>query len=170
MVVKGLATQDIAEQVGVTQASVRRHIRLGLAKLTEGSSAGAHCRARASRAVMDAPLERSEGKLRLSEEVARAARHGRPLSVLAVRMRSASDPEIEQLGVLLCRLTRKADLVIRWSVQVFVVVLPGARLQQAQGVLRRIKGPNGHHLSTGAAQVRRGERVPSLLRRLSANQ
>jgi diguanylate cyclase (GGDEF)-like protein len=107
-------------------------------------------------AVLD-PLtglnNRRSGEHRLAEEIARAQRHGRPLTVLLLDLNglkqlndkyghAAGDEMIRQFATRLNKAVRGSDLAVRIGGDEFMVLLPECKLEEVRHVLSRLSGLN----------------------------
>src|ERR1700674_4387418 len=105
-------------------------------------------------AVLD-PLtglhNRRSGEQRLAEEISRAQRHGRPLTILLLDLNglknlndkfghAAGDELIRQFGARLQKAIRGSDLAVRLGGDEFMVLLPECRLDEVEHVLGRVYG------------------------------
>lgn len=121
---------------------------------------------------------------RLDEEVARTRRHGRPLSVVLGELRAETgdrlDPRhLQRLGTWLARQIgankRRSDVAGQYGLGGFMLLLPQATAEEAEGACRRLAGllrHEGHedlpavHACFGLASVPGDEpAVQALLRR-----
>src|ERR1700719_2375695 len=138
-------------------------------------------------AVLD-PLtglnNRRSGEQRLAEEISRAQRHGRPLTILLLDLNglknlndkfghAAGDELIRQFGARLSRAIRGSDLAVRLGGDEFLVLLPECRPEGVGQVLSRLSGLNvecdGQSLevsfSAGWTDFKPGESSEALLKR-----
>lgn len=107
-------------------------------------------------AVLD-PLtglhNRRSGEQRLAEEISRAQRHGRPLTVLLLDLNglkhlnnkfghAAGDELIRQFAARLNKATRGSDLAVRLGGDEFLVLLPECKPEEVRHVLSRLSGLN----------------------------
>lgn len=94
---------------------------------------------------------RRSGERRLTEEISRAQRHGRPLAILLLDLNdlkqvndkfghAAGDEVIKRFAERLSKSTRGSDLAVRLGGDEFFVVLPECRLEDVQRVLSRLSG------------------------------
>jgi diguanylate cyclase (GGDEF)-like protein len=105
-------------------------------------------------AVLD-PLtglnNRRSGEQRLAEEIARAQRHGRPLTVLLLDLNglkllndkyghAAGDEMIRQFAARLNKAVRGSDLAVRIGGDEFLVLLPECKPEEVRHVLSRLSG------------------------------
>jgi diguanylate cyclase (GGDEF)-like protein len=105
---------------------------------------------------------------RLHDEVARAARYGKPLSLLLLDLdglkqlndragHHAGDAALQALARSLRAQSRSADLAARWGGDEFVVLAPETRRAEAMELAERIRttvaslGPDGVTVSIGVA-------------------
>jgi diguanylate cyclase (GGDEF)-like protein len=138
-------------------------------------------------AVLDALTglyNRRSGEQRLAEEVLRAQRHDRPLTVLLCDIDGlkrvndtyghlAGDQLIKRFSERLQRAIRGSDLAIRLGGDEFVVLLPECKLDEVHHVLGRLRGgsieADGHTIpitfSAGWADYVPGESPEELLKR-----
>jgi diguanylate cyclase (GGDEF)-like protein len=107
-------------------------------------------------AVLD-PLtglnNRRSGEQRLAEEISRAQRHGRPLTILLLDLNglkslndkfghAAGDELIRQFAARLSKAIRGSDLAVRLGGDEFLVLLPECRPDEVRHVLGRLRGVN----------------------------
>jgi diguanylate cyclase (GGDEF)-like protein len=107
-------------------------------------------------AVLD-PLtglhNRRSGEQRLAEEISRAKRHGRPLTVLLLdvdRLKSindnlghaAGDDLLKYFAGRVSKAIRGSDLAIRLGGDEFLLVLPECKPEEVQHILGRLQGMN----------------------------
>ena len=107
-------------------------------------------------AVLD-PLtglnNRRSGEQRLAEEISRAQRHGRPLTILLLDLNglkslndkfghAAGDELIKQFAARLSKAIRGSDLAVRLGGDEFLVLLPECRPDEVRHVLGRLRGVN----------------------------
>lgn len=105
-------------------------------------------------AVLD-PLtglnNRRSGEQRLEEEILRARRHGRPLTVLLLDLNglkmlndkyghAAGDEMLRQFAARLNKAVRGSDLAVRIGGDEFLVVLPECKPEEVRHVLGRLSG------------------------------
>lgn len=94
---------------------------------------------------------RRSGEQRLAEEISRAQRHGRPLTVLLMDLdglksvndkhgHAAGDTVIKSFADRLQRAIRGSDLAVRLGGDEFMAVLPECRCEEVKHVLGRIEG------------------------------
>ncbi|MGH9705773.1 MAG: GGDEF domain-containing protein [Candidatus Acidiferrales bacterium] len=94
---------------------------------------------------------RRSGEQRLHQEIGRAQRHGRPLTVLLLDLdglkqvndkhgHAAGDSMIKGFAERLQRAIRGSDVAIRQGGDEFMVVLPECRVEEVHHVLGRIQG------------------------------
>jgi diguanylate cyclase (GGDEF)-like protein len=138
-------------------------------------------------AVLD-PLtglhNRRSGEQRLAEEISRAQRHGRPLTVLLLDLNglkhlndkfghAAGDELIRQFAARLNKATRGSDLAVRLGGDEFLVLLPECKPDEVRHVLSRLSGLNvdcnGESIalsfSAGWTNFQPGESPEDLLKR-----
>ena len=94
---------------------------------------------------------RRSGEQRLAEEISRAQRHGRPLTVLLMDLdglksvndrhgHAAGDTVIKSFADRLQRAIRGSDLAVRLGGDEFMAILPECRSDEVKHVLGRIEG------------------------------
>src|ERR1700678_1500787 len=94
---------------------------------------------------------RRSGEQRLAEEISRAQRHGRPLTVLLMDLdglksvndkhgHAAGDTVIKSFADRLQRAIRGSDLAVRLGGDEFMAILPECRCEEVKHVLARIEG------------------------------
>jgi diguanylate cyclase (GGDEF)-like protein len=94
---------------------------------------------------------RRSGEQRLAEEISRAQRHGRPLTILLMDLdglkavndkhgHAAGDTVIKSFAVRLQRAIRGSDLAVRLGGDEFMAILPECRGEEVKHVLGRIEG------------------------------
>jgi diguanylate cyclase (GGDEF)-like protein len=124
---------------------------------------------------------------RLEDEVKRAQRHGRALSVILLDLdnfkkvndhygHSAGDALLKAFGDRLSRATRGSDTAARYGGDEFLVVLPECKPENVQNVLKRVEGIRveieGYKLpvalSAGWAELLLDESANDLLARADA--
>ena len=138
-------------------------------------------------AVLD-PLtglhNRRAGEHRLAEEVARAQRHGHPLTILMLDLdglkavndcfgHAAGDRLLQTFAEHLNRGTRGSDVAVRLGGDEFLVILSECQLDQVCHILDRLRGIELQWedrklpiaFSTGCASYKTGELPEDLLRR-----
>jgi diguanylate cyclase (GGDEF)-like protein len=138
-------------------------------------------------AVLD-PLtglnNRRSGEQRLAEEISRAQRHGRPLTILLFDLNglknlndkfghAAGDELIRQFAARLSKAIRGSDLAVRLGGDEFLVLLPECRPDEVRHVLGRLRGVdvdcNGQRIalsfSAGWTDFKPGESTEDLLKR-----
>jgi diguanylate cyclase (GGDEF)-like protein len=95
-------------------------------------------------------LNRLGGHQTIAREVARARRHGAPLSFTMIdidhfkRVNDAhghgvGDDVLREVADLIGRSIRGDDALIRWGGEEFLLVLPGARIEQARDLAGRLR-------------------------------
>jgi diguanylate cyclase (GGDEF)-like protein len=138
-------------------------------------------------AVLD-PLtglnNRRSGEQRLAEEISRAQRHDRPLTILLLDLNglknlndkfghAAGDELIRQFAARLSKAIRGSDLAVRLGGDEFLVLLPECRPDEVRHVLGRLRGIsldcNGQlvalSFSAGWTDFKPGESSEDLLKR-----
>jgi two-component system cell cycle response regulator len=138
-------------------------------------------------AVLD-PLtglhNRRSGEQRLAEEISRAQRHGRPLTILLLDLNglkhlndkfghAAGDELIRQFAARLNKAIRGSDLAVRLGGDEFLVLLPECKPDEVRHVLGRLSGlnvdRNGQSIalsfSAGWTNFKPGESPEDLLQR-----
>ena len=138
-------------------------------------------------AVLD-PLtglnNRRSGEQRLAEEISRAQRHGRPLTILLLDLNglknlndkfghAAGDELIRQFAARLSKAIRGSDLAVRLGGDEFLVLLPECRPDEVHHVLGRLRGINldcngqviALSFSAGWTDFKPGESTEDLLKR-----
>ena len=96
---------------------------------------------------------RRSGEQRLAEEISRAQRHGRPLTILLLDLNglkslndkfghAAGDELIRQFAARLSKAIRGSDLAVRLGGDEFLVLLPECRPDEVRHVLGRLRGVN----------------------------
>src|ERR1700675_719195 len=127
---------------------------------------------------------RRSGEQRLTEEISRAQRHGRPLTILLLDLNglknlndkfghAAGDELIRQFGARLSKAIRGSDLAVRLGGDEFLVLLPECRPDEVRHVLGRLRGAdincNGQLIalsfSAGWTDLKPGESTEDLLKR-----
>ncbi|SRR5579875_14854 len=127
---------------------------------------------------------RRSGEQRLSEEISRALRHSRPLTVLLIDIdglkqindelgHPAGDMLLKTFSERLQRAIRGSDLAVRLGGDEFMVLLPECRGEEVRHVLSRVEGAvfeyDGHKItcqfSRGWTDYRPGETSAELLKR-----
>jgi len=138
-------------------------------------------------AVLD-PLtglnNRRSGEQRLAEEILRAQRHRRPLTILLLDLNglknlndkfghAAGDELIRQFAARLSKAIRGSDLAVRLGGDEFLVLLPECRPDEVRHVLGRLRGVNvdcngqliALSFSAGWTDFKPGESTEALLKR-----
>jgi diguanylate cyclase (GGDEF)-like protein len=138
-------------------------------------------------AVLD-PLtglnNRRSGEQRLAEEISRAQRHCRPLTILLLDLNglknlndkfghAAGDELIRQFAARLSKAIRGSDLAVRQGGDEFLVLLPECRPDEVRHVLGRLRGVNvdcngqliALSFSAGWTDFKPGESTEDLLKR-----
>jgi diguanylate cyclase (GGDEF)-like protein len=127
---------------------------------------------------------RRSGEQRLAEEMSRAVRHNRPLTLLLIDLdnlkqindrlgHAAGDLLLKQFAERLQRAIRGSDLAVRLGGDEFMVLLPECRADEVGHVLSRLDGLRvGYEgetiscsFSRGWTDFRPGETAPELLKR-----
>jgi diguanylate cyclase (GGDEF)-like protein len=131
---------------------------------------------------------RRSGELRMAEEISRAVRHGRPLTLLLLDLdglkqindrlgHAAGDLLLKGFADRLQRAIRGSDLAARLGGDEFMVILPECRMEEVKHVLGRVDGLQVEyegetilcHFSRGWADYRPGETSEELLKRADEN-
>jgi diguanylate cyclase (GGDEF)-like protein len=138
-------------------------------------------------AVLD-PLtglhNRRSGEQRLAEEISRAQRYGRPLTILLLDLNglkhlndkfghAAGDELIKQFAARLNKAIRGSDLAVRLGGDEFLVLLPECKPEEVHHVLSRLSGLNvdcngqliALSFSAGWTNFKPGESPEDLLKR-----
>ncbi|MFY9804127.1 MAG: GGDEF domain-containing protein [Candidatus Acidiferrales bacterium] len=127
---------------------------------------------------------RRSGEQRLAQEISRAQRHGRPLTVLVVDVdglkqindnhgHAAGDTLLKGFADRLQRAIRGSDLAVRLGGDEFMAILPECRSEEVRHVLGRLEGLefdfNGDkiklHFSRGWTDYKSGETSQEFLQR-----
>jgi diguanylate cyclase (GGDEF)-like protein len=127
---------------------------------------------------------RRSGEQRLSQEMSRAQRHGRPLTVLLMDLdglkqvndkhgHAAGDTLLKGFADRLQRAIRGSDLAVRLGGDEFLALLPECRAEEVRHVLARIEGLEFEfndekislHFSRGWTDYKAGETPQELLNR-----
>lgn len=127
---------------------------------------------------------RRSGEQRLAQEISRAQRHGRPLTVLLMDLDSlkqvndslghaAGDLVIKSFAERLQRAIRGSDQAVRLGGDEFMVILPECRADEVRHVLGRVEGLEIEynntkipcHFSRGWTDYKSGESSQDLLKR-----
>jgi diguanylate cyclase (GGDEF)-like protein len=127
---------------------------------------------------------RRSGEQRLAEEISRAVRHGRPLTILLADLdglkqindrlgHAAGDLVLKGFSERLRKAIRGSDLAVRLGGDEFMVLLPECRADEVRHVLNRLEGLEvdfeGHKIpvrfSRGWTDYKPGETAEELLRR-----
>jgi diguanylate cyclase (GGDEF)-like protein len=127
---------------------------------------------------------RRSGEQRLAEEISRAMRHSRPLTVLLIDIdglkqindqlgHAAGDLMLKSFSERLQRAIRGSDLAVRLGGDEFMVLLPECRVEEVRHVLSRVEGHEfeyeGHKIacrfSRGWTDYKPGETSAELLKR-----
>jgi len=127
---------------------------------------------------------RRSGEQRLGQEISRAQRHGRPLTVLLIDLdglkqindrygHAAGDLVIKSFAERLQRAIRGSDLAVRLGGDEFMALLPECRSEEVRHVLARVEGLevvyNNERIrcafSRGWTDYKQGESTADLLKR-----
>jgi diguanylate cyclase (GGDEF)-like protein len=127
---------------------------------------------------------RRSGEQRLSEEISRAVRHGRPLTILLADLDSlkqvndrfghaAGDLVLKTFSERLRKAIRGSDLAVRLGGDEFLVLLPECRADEVRHVLHRLDDLEVEYdgaklpvrFSSGWTDYKAGETAEELLRR-----
>jgi len=127
---------------------------------------------------------RRSGEQRLAEEISRAVRHERPLTVLLIDLdglkqindrlgHAAGDLMLKSFSQRLQKAIRGSDLAVRLGGDEFMVLLPECRVEEVRHVIRRVDGLeimyNGEKVpcrfSRGWTDYRPGETSEELMKR-----
>src|SRR5580700_1287189 len=127
---------------------------------------------------------RRSGEQRLAQEISRAQRHGRPLTVLLMDLNelkaindkhghAAGDLVIKGFAERLQRAIRGSDLAVRLGGDEFMALLPECRADEVRHVLARVGGLELEyqgekircHFSSGFTDYKPGESPAELLKR-----
>jgi diguanylate cyclase (GGDEF)-like protein len=127
---------------------------------------------------------RRSGEQRLAQEISRAQRHGRPLTVLLLDLNelkavndlhghAAGDLVIKGFAERLQRAIRGSDLAVRLGGDEFMALLPECRADEVRHVLGRIEGLEVEYqgetircqFSSGHTDYKPGESAAELLKR-----
>src|SRR5579862_5585877 len=127
---------------------------------------------------------RRSGEQRLAEEISRAVRHERPLTVLLMDLdglkqtndrlgHAAGDMVLKGFAERLQRAIRGSDLAVRLGGDEFMVLLPECRADEVRHVLGRVEGLELEyqgekircHFSSGFTDYKPGESPAELLKR-----
>jgi diguanylate cyclase (GGDEF)-like protein len=127
---------------------------------------------------------RRSGEQRLAEEIERAERHGRPLTVLLTDLdglkqvndelgHAAGDTMLRGFADRLLKAIRGSDLAVRLGGDEFMVLLPECRPDEVRHVLARLEGLEVDYMgkkipcrfSRGWTDLRRGETSVEFLKR-----
>lgn len=130
---------------------------------------------------------RRSGEQRLAEEMSRAVRHRRPLTLLLIDIdnlkyindrwgHAAGDQLLKQFADRLQRAIRGSDLAVRLGGDEFMVLLPECRIEEVKHVLGRVEGLRVDYddqklecaFSRGWTDFRPGETGQELLKRADA--
>jgi diguanylate cyclase (GGDEF)-like protein len=130
---------------------------------------------------------RRSGEQRLAEEMSRAARYSRPLTLLLLDVdnlkqindrlgHAAGDLLLTQFAERLQRAIRGSDLAVRLGGDEFMVLLPECRLEEVKHVLARVEGLQVEYehekvdcrFSRGWTDFRPGETAQQFLKRADA--
>jgi diguanylate cyclase (GGDEF)-like protein len=127
---------------------------------------------------------RRSGEQRLAEEISRAQRHGRPLTILLLDLNglkdindkfghAAGDELIRRFAEYLSRAIRGSDFAVRLGGDEFLVLLPECKLEDVHHILNRLNGRKVEfgeksipiNFSAGWANFMAGESSEDLLKR-----
>jgi diguanylate cyclase (GGDEF)-like protein len=127
---------------------------------------------------------RRSGEQRLAQEISRAQRHGRPLTVLLLDLNelkavndklghAAGDLVIKGFAERLQRAIRGSDLAVRLGGDEFMALLPECRADEVRHVLARVEGLDVEYqgetircnFSSGWTDYKPGESAAELLKR-----
>lgn len=127
---------------------------------------------------------RRSGEQRMAEEMSRAQRHGRPLTVLLMDLdglkqindthgHAAGDLILKGFADRLQRAIRGSDLAVRLGGDEFMVLLPECRAEEVRHVLARVEGLEFNHdgekirclFSRGWTDYKPGESPQDLMKR-----
>lgn len=127
---------------------------------------------------------RRSGEQRLAEEISRALRHSRPLTVLLIDIdglkqindrlgHAAGDLMLKSFSERLQRAIRGSDLAVRLGGDEFMVLLPECRVDEVHHVLSRVEGVDFEYdgnkiacqFSRGWTDYRPGETSAELMKR-----
>src|ERR1700734_307220 len=127
---------------------------------------------------------RRSGEQRLAQEISRAQRHGRPLTVLLMDLdglkqindrhgHAAGDTLLKGFADRLQRAIRGSDLAVRLGGDEFMALLPECRAEEVRNVLARLEGLEFEcneetislHFSRGWTDYKAGETPQELLNR-----
>ena len=127
---------------------------------------------------------RRSGEQRLAQEISRAQRHGRPLTVLLLDLNelksindrlghAAGDLVIKGFAERLQRAIRGSDLAVRLGGDEFMALLPECRADEVKHVLGRVEGLEVEyqgekircHFSSGFTDYKPGESAAEVLKR-----
>ncbi len=130
---------------------------------------------------------RRSGEQRLAQEISRAQRHGRPLTLLLVDVdglkqindhhgHAAGDTLLKGFADRLQRAIRGSDLAVRLGGDEFMAILPECRAEEVRHVLGRLEGLEFGfnedkiclHFSRGWTDYKPGETAQELLQRADA--
>jgi diguanylate cyclase (GGDEF)-like protein len=130
---------------------------------------------------------RRSGEQRLAQEMSRAVRHGRPLTLLLIDVddlkiindrfgHAAGDLLLKGFAERMQRAIRGSDLAVRLGGDEFLILLPECRVDEVQHVLSRLQNLQVQygrekvecHFSRGWADFRAGETAEEFLGRADA--
>jgi diguanylate cyclase (GGDEF)-like protein len=130
---------------------------------------------------------RRSGEQRLAEEMSRALRYGRPLTLLLIDVdnlkqindrlgHAAGDLLLKQFAERLQRAIRGSDLAVRLGGDEFMVLLPECRIEEVKHVIGRVEGLQVEfenekvacRFSRGWTDLRPGETPQEFLKRADA--
>jgi len=131
---------------------------------------------------------RRSGEQRLADEIIRAERYGRPLTLLLIDLdglkqindgwgHAAGDLVLKSFSERLLRAIRGSDLAVRLGGDEFMLLLPECRLDEVRHVMARVEGLEveyeGHKIqcrfSRGWTDYRSGETAEQLMKRADAS-
>jgi diguanylate cyclase (GGDEF)-like protein len=134
--------------------------------------------------VLTGLYNRRSGEQRLAEEISRAQRHDRPLTILLFDLdglkdvndkfgHAAGDEMIRRFAEYLSSAIRGSDLAVRLGGDEFLVLLPECKLEDVRHILNRLKDKkiesSGQSIpitfSAGWSNFRLGESSEALLKR-----
>lgn len=131
---------------------------------------------------------RRSGEQRLADEIARAERYGRPLTLLLIDLdglkqindgwgHAAGDSVLKAFAERLLRAIRGSDLAVRLGGDEFMLLLPECRLDEVRHVMARVEGLEVEYegnriqcrFSRGWTDYRPGETAEQLMKRADAS-
>src|SRR5215469_3540079 len=130
---------------------MRKQIADQIAALTKVETLTAEVYKLAALDQLTGLYNRRSGEQRLAEEMSRAVRHCRPLTVLLIDVdnlkqindrlgHAAGDLLLKQFAERLQRAIRGSDLAVRLGGDEFMVLLPECRSEEVRHVLARVEG------------------------------